>query len=289
MADNTLFENQNPMNETSAMNLLTAMEQIVLMSEDSELNDQFYKEAAPYISYVEQHTGLSPIQAILLSVMTNLSDRPVIMLRDVQHWLDMPLITLMKYLPDFDVLVERRLILPHYERMVRRSGYRIPYCVIEQLKNNRLTPHAEQGDMDIHRLFTTIELIFARSADGMTTKERRDTIVELLLKLYKTTGSHTGYIKEMLRLKEQLSDRDFVLLNYFCHLAMNYHCTEVSTVKFHDVLGSHSEDTEAILSFTSGENALVQRGYIEVAPSPYSKPSAMFSLTETAKSQLLPF
>lgn len=51
------------------LTLMTAMDNIVELSEGSNLSDEFYEKAKPYISYVCRKLSVNKVQAVLLSLL----------------------------------------------------------------------------------------------------------------------------------------------------------------------------------------------------------------------------
>ena len=67
-------EEKTTLAEPKRLNLLTAIEQIVELSEGSTLSEEFYVKARRYVRYVAKKLSLTPVQAVLFSLFVDKSE-----------------------------------------------------------------------------------------------------------------------------------------------------------------------------------------------------------------------
>ncbi len=102
--------------EPKRLNLLNAIEQIVELSEDSGLNEQFFTDAARYIRYVGKKMHLTSIQAVLFAIFVDNSDDNNIHLSDFARHFRCRTVRIIRYMSDVDELERRKLVICCRER-----------------------------------------------------------------------------------------------------------------------------------------------------------------------------
>lgn len=86
------------------MDLLTAVELIVELAKDSQLNKEFYKKANKYIKYMSTKLELTKEQSVMMALFINHSDDNRILIRDISKDMDCSTIRILRYLKDIDEL-----------------------------------------------------------------------------------------------------------------------------------------------------------------------------------------
>ena len=117
---------------TDGMNLgiLAHIEKIVELSENSELNNEFFEKAKPHIDLLKSALQLNDMQVVLLSHFIDKSEDHSIYISEISKTIGCRTIKLLQYMSDIDVLEKRRLI-----RCSRRNGeqtyFRVPREVLD--------------------------------------------------------------------------------------------------------------------------------------------------------------
>ena len=135
-------EEKTTLAEPKRLNLLTAIEQIVELSEGSNLSEEFYVKARRYVRYVAKKLSLTPVQAVLFSLFVDKSDDSCIRISDFATHLRCRTVRIIRYMSDIDVLEKRKLVICCRQR--REKTYRISMPVIEALKENRFVVEVDR-------------------------------------------------------------------------------------------------------------------------------------------------
>ena len=124
-------------NEVIRMPLLLAMEMIVDLAEDSELDDEFDKKATPYLRYIGKQQGITEDQALLFSLFVEAvggCNHPD--LSDVARFLHCRNVRVMRYQNDINELVKLGLLRECHGGMMGHY-FTIPDEVMKCLKEDR--------------------------------------------------------------------------------------------------------------------------------------------------------
>ena len=165
-------EEKTTLAEPKRLNLLTAIEQIVELSEGSNLSEEFYVKARRYVRYVAKKLSLTPVQAVLFSLFVDKSDDSCIRISDFATHLRCRTVRIIRYMSDIDVLEKRKLVICCRQR--REKTYRISMPVIEALKENRCYEPQLRGGLTCEELFDELDDLF----------EQRDTASSPMMPLW---------------------------------------------------------------------------------------------------------
>ena len=131
--------------KTGRLTLLAAIEQIVELSEGSNLSDEFYRKAGRYINYVCRKLSVSKVQAVMLALFVDNSNDYRIQLKQLASHLKCRNVSIMKYGKDIEDLAKRKLICCRRDR--DSITYRIPLEVIEAFSRNEAYVPAEPKNL----------------------------------------------------------------------------------------------------------------------------------------------
>ena len=128
---------QDFVDDGSELTLLSAINCIVTLAEDSELSNAFFEKADRFIRYVSERQGITNMQTVLLSLFIessaagNKSD-----FADIARYLDCNNVQVLQYKGEVDGLVKKGLL-----RMIRNNmngdyDYAVAPSLLESLSNN---------------------------------------------------------------------------------------------------------------------------------------------------------
>ena len=95
---------------TKQMDLLSAIEQIVELANESQLSKEFYRKADKYIKYVSTKLELTKEQSVMMALFINRSDHNRILIRELSKDVNCPTIRILRYMNDIDELEKRGLV-----------------------------------------------------------------------------------------------------------------------------------------------------------------------------------
>lgn len=272
-------EEKTTLAESKRLNLLTAIEQIVELSEGSNLSEEFYVKARRYVRYVAKKLSLTPVQAVLFSLFVDKSDDSCIRISDFATHLRCRTVRIIRYMSDIDVLEKRKLVICCRQR--REKTYRISMPVIEALKENRCYEPQLRGGLTCEELFDELDDLFEQRDDSELTY---DALVGEINTLFDNNDS----LEFVRRVRSyDLAEWDWVLLVYFCHLFVSNDDDNIGPHDFDDLYESKSIFRLQERELVQGHSDLMRRKLVEYVNSDGYADRNAFKLTDQAKEELL--
>jgi AAA+ superfamily predicted ATPase len=159
---------------------------------------------------------LTPNQAIMFALFIEQSDDDCIRIKDLSRFLDCKNIKTICMLNDIDELEKRRLV-----RCCRSNNnvrYRVPFEVINAIKQNIVYEPRNTKNLSTNMLFEHIETLFNERDEKELTHEALITeLCELI-----EENPKLDFSKQMFEYKKIIDhDSCFLLLFLFCHLFIN--------------------------------------------------------------------
>ena len=198
------------------MDLLTAVELIVELAKDSQLNKEFYKKANKYIKYMSTKLELTKEQSVMMALFINHSDDNRILIRDISKDMDCSTIRILRYLKDIDELEKRELIRCCRERRSSLS-YRVPYDVIEAFKRDEKYVPKKCKNLTCVELFSELEEIFQLRQDYELTFDAMSQKIHSLLE----DNPQLLFTKAIKQYGWEEMEEEKMLFLLFCHLYVN--------------------------------------------------------------------
>lgn len=261
------------------LNLLSAIEQIVELSEDSNLSDEFFSKAKRPVAFVAKKLSLTPIQAVLFSLFIDKSDDQNIRISDLASYLRCRNVRIIRYMSDIDALENRRLIRCCH----RRNGvsYRVAMNVLEALKQNKAYACPSHKNISCTELFTVLEELFDERNEDELTYDVLFAEIKALLE----DNRQLEFSRKIEKL--HLEDEDFMLLVLFCHLFVNNGDDCITYHDFDNLFENKYDYKNVVESLREGWNVLLNTHLIEHTNSDGFADRESFRLSDAAKKDLL--
>lgn len=193
--------------------LLQNIEQIIELSENSELSDAFFNQAKPYINFVKDKFHLSDISAIFFAVFVNNNDSCYISVKKLADHFKCRKIRIMRYVEAFLELERRRLV--RCKRSDNEIGYRIPADVIYALHDGREIEPKQISDLSQDDFFSRLNELFSERKEC---EVRYDHLVIEMDDLVNV--NHHLNVCQIVN-NHRYTGRDKILLLYICHAMVN--------------------------------------------------------------------
>lgn len=244
------MKNQN--DETAKMDLLEAIEQIILLSEDSKLSPTFYANAAPYIEYLNNRLGLSSVQSVLLSIFIDKYDESYISQNDIGEHLGCRSVSILRLSSDFEELEKREFI--RCCRTRDRLIYRVPSHVIDNFKNNKPDTSKAYNNLTFNTFFEELKDILDMLDNQEISYENAQLKIASMIEQ-----------NEQLNVVQQLKEMDFnqddlILFLTFSHLYVNNHDNRVL---YCDIKFLYENDNEAMGELTNRQLSSRSHNFFE--------------------------
>lgn len=261
------------------LNLLNAIEQIVELSEASNLNEDFFTKAERFISYVSQRLSLSPIQAVLLSLFIDKSNDYDIRIKDLSTHIKCRTVKFIQYTNEIDILEQRKFI--YRRRKKKERGYYVPQQVIDALIQNEVYIPKLPENLSCDAFFTVLEQLFEQYDNDEITYIALTNEIQILFEYNK----HLIFVQKVK--KYNLDSNDLILFIFFCHLFVNNSDDNISCYDFDELYPTKSIYRSQRNALLNGKSDLFDLKLIENPNNNGFADREAFKLTDSAKKELL--
>ncbi len=266
------------------LTLLGAIEQIVELSEGSNLSDEFYAQAKRYINYVCRKLSVNKVQAVLLSLFIDNCNDYRIDLKQLSSHLNCRMVSIIRYGAEIDYLVKRKLIRCRRDR--DSESYRVPPEVVNAFKRNEAYVPVEPKNLTCDGLFGELEELF-------NNREREeisyDDLVNELVTLFEN-NCHLEFVKQ-LRRYGLIGNDDIkpVGLLFVCmaNIFVNEDDDDIRPHQFEDIFRTKSTARHLKSELSHGDSELQKEGLIEFACENGFADRNAYRLTAKAKREVL--
>ena len=264
----------------SKLDLLSAVENIVELAEDSQLSPEFYCNAKRFIKHLSDTLSLTKEQSVMMALFIDHSDESQIEASDIAKYTGCRTTRMIRYMNDIDELVRRGLIVRC--RSFRSVSYRVPIDVVEAFKVNKPYTPKDCSGLTCHELFSELEDI----VDQVEDDEMDFTDAVDHFKMLFHYNQQLLFVQKVQKLIPEDNDIDFVLLVMFCHLFVN---EDDDFIGFHsiDCMFSKKDMRMIRTELEMGGNLLQQLGLIEYCNNDGLGDKENYRLTMKAKRDLL--
>lgn len=263
----------------SSTSILQAMEQIVKLSENSGLSEEFFEKAQNYISFVSGKLGLTPGEALMFSVFIDQSDDSSIRIRDIASHFRCRTISILRYASDIESLVKKKLIRCSTDR--QSKSYRVPMQVVEAVKSDKPYKPKPIKGITCEELFFELENLFEQRNDNELTT---DSLMSEINELFKA-NPQLAFVKRTGALG--LPDEDRLLLVFFCHLFVRDNDDNIGFHDFDDLFDRKIIFRKKKAELERRESILLSKDLIENSGSDGLGDRSSFKLTDASKNSLL--
>ena len=275
------METESKKHSRSKLDLLTAVENIVDLSKDSQLSPEFYRKASRYIKHISMRLELTKEQSVMLALFIDQSDDCSIYASDIVKVTGCRTTRVIRYTNDIDVLVNRGLIVR--KRTTDRVSYRVPLEVVDAFKVDEVFAPRKMSGLTCRELFNelaiTVDMV---EDDEMDYKSARERFVMLL-----ESNQHLLFVQALKKYcPYRYMHNNLILLMMFCHLFVN---ENDDMVGFHNIncMFSKSEMRDIRSQLEHGDNYLQDMKLVEFSNSDGMGERNYFRLTMKAKRELL--
>ena len=265
---------------TRKMDMLTAVEKIVGMAKDSNLDAEFYRKAAGPVKFLSEKMELTREQAVMMAMFIDNSSDTSMRISDFSRQLECSTTRIIRYMNDIDELEKRGLVICSRER--GRISYRVPWEVIEAFKRNEKYVPRDCSGLSCEALFGVMEEIMEMRDDNEMTNEMTVQRLKHLLEC----NRHLVFVQK-LKSMNLMSDDEMLLL-VFSHLFVN---NGDDVIRHHDLsffYESKSQWNRVKRELNGGMNILQELKLIEYNIDDGFADRESFRMTRQAKEMLFP-
>ena len=241
------------------LTLLSAVEQIVAVAEDSSLNEEVLASAERPILYLMERLQLTRQQALLYSLFMSMFYDSSIVIMDIARYLAISPIAAMKFLPDIEYLVKQRYLR---ERMDDgKTFYRVDNDALQALKNNTtLEPRSLKG-LGAYEWFEELDHMFVSRCRGEMSYDTLVDEVELLVK----DNLNLRFVDRYNNVSMSLGVNDKMLFLWSCNMLVVDEKQTMTPDHFRELFDSPGLFNRVRKSLANGSNGLIKNSLLQVA------------------------
>ena len=209
---------------TRKLDLLTAVEQVVELSKESHLDEEFFKKAAKPLKFISEKMELTKEQSVMVALFIDNSNDSSIRMSDFARHLDCSTTRVIRLMSGIDELERRGLVCCCRER----SGvtYRVPWDVVEAFKRNEKYTPRDYSGLSCAELFSVIEeIMYMRDENELNTEMAIMRLQQLL-----ENNKHLLFVQKLKSFNFDVSDESLLLV--FSHLFVN---NNDDNIGYHDL------------------------------------------------------
>jgi hypothetical protein len=272
------MENQNnaQMTEKSILQLMDVLSE---RSDDSKLGDEFWADNQALAEALASRLGITPLQAVLLSICLRRGPRNVDF-DDISRHLDISNIRALEYSGELNALIRARYLKFHDAK--DEDSFDIPRAVILAFKNNDIPAPPKRTGLTAHELFDRLDDYFEDLDDNAIAPGE---LYQELKELFAANAQLT-FTRELNGLKIDHAG-NWMLLVIVCHYLINKEDDRITFRQIEDVFRHKSDFNEAKTALKEGSHYLMQEGLIEHVCEDGIANTSLIHLTTKARHILL--
>lgn len=264
------------------LTMLSAINTIVTLAEDSELNTMFFEQADRFITYLSERQGISKMQAVLLSLFIessasgNKSD-----FSDIARYLDCNNVQVLQYKGEVDGLVKMGILRRLRNNMNGEFDYAVASTLLESLSKNEPYQRKSYKDATGIQFFQYFyDITHLRYEDELSTELMLEEIERLM-----DENPELPYVKA-LRDIEMTDISRAVITHMSRHLVLSG-TTSIPMNHLVFLLDSQHQKYDFDRMMSEGKHFLMREGWVENAFSEGFKDKEEYQLTPKAREVLL--
>lgn len=268
--------------ENEELTLLSAINNIVTLAEDSELSASFFKEADRFIAYLSERQGITRMQAVLLALFIessasgNKSD-----FSDVANYLNCNNVQVLQYKSEVDELVKKGMLRMIKNNMTGGVDYAVVQGFLDNLAKNEIFQRKSYKDSTGIEFFQHFyDITHLRWEDELSTELMLDEIERLI-----DENPQLSYVKALRKIG--MSAASEAVITHMCrHLVLT---GTMSLPMNHLVFlfDSQHQKYDFDRAMSEGKHYLVREGWVENVFSEGFKDKEEYQLTAKARETLL--
>ena len=268
--------------ENEELTLLSSVNIIVTLAEDSELSAMFFEKADRFITYLSERQGITKIQAVLLSLFIessaagNKSD-----FSDIARYLDCNSVQVLQYKGEVDDLVRKGMLRMIKNNMNGSYDYAVSQALLESLAKNEPFQRKSYKDASGIQFFQYFyDITHLRHEDELSSELMIEEIERLM-----DENPNLSYVKALRNIG--MSAVNEAIVTHMCrHLVL---CGTANIPMSHLVFlfDVQHQKYDFDRAMSEGRHYLVREGWVENAFSEGFKDKDEYQLTAKARETLL--
>ena len=268
--------------ENEELTMLSAVNGIVTLAEDSRLKPSFFEKGDRFITYLSERQGITKIQAVLLSLFIessaagNKSD-----LSDIAGYLDCNSVQVLQYKSEVDELVRKGMLRMIKNNMNGSYDYAVSSSFLENLSRNEIFQRKSyKGATGIQLFQYFYDITHLRYVDELSSELMFEEIRRLM-----DENPELPYVKALRG--TGMSNECEAIVTHMCrHLVLSgTNSLPMNHLVF--LFDNQHEKYDFDRAMSEGRHPLIKNGWVENAFSEGFKDKEEYQLTAKARETLL--
>ena len=262
--------------------MMSAIDCIVQLAEDSGFENEFFDVANKYITYLSDRQGISKIQAVLFSLFVELSASGTkTSLSDLADHIGCSNIKVIKYQKEIEGLVNMGLIRRYKKDEKDDNLYCIPNDIFSSLAEDEPYHHESYSGLTGIQFFQKYyEITKLRHEGELSTALLIDEVERLI-----EANKQLEYVKNLKTFK--LNKKEELLVTHFCMYPILTDKRVVSIDWLRFLFDTQSEEFVVVYALQNGSHTIVKKGLIEPVFNDGFSSNEEYALTDSAQKKLL--
>lgn len=264
------------------LTMLSAINYIVTLAEDSGLNAMFFEQANRFITYLSERQGITKMQAVLLSLFIessasgNKAD-----FSDIARYLDCNNVQVLQYKGEVDDLVRKGMLRRLRNNMNGEFDYAVAPSLFESLsKNEPYQRKSYKGATGIQFFQYFYDITHLRYEDELSTELMLEEIERLM-----DENSELSYVTSLRSI--EMSEMDYAVITQICRHMVLSGTTSIPMNHMVFLFDTQHQKYDFDRMMSDGSHFLMREGWVENAFSEGFKNKEEYQLTAKARELLL--
>ena len=270
------------------MTVVNALDVILMMAEDSELDDGLWYTVSESLAYLREITGLTDGQLLLLAIMVNEGD--AVTWKNMADFLGCSRLKAMTLSDELEGLIEKRWIFETSKRenYAEWQAYKLVYGVVNALRHNKTFIPEPIENLTEQKLIDKACCRVEAIGSGYMSWEQIQREKLWIMQLAKA-NPQLPLCREICSMGDNIHDQTllmYFIVNYVKNANTN---DEVLTLDdLEDILPDDKLECDGIrYNLLGGKHELFERGWVEFGMEDGLVDNERFQLTRKAKKELL--
>ena len=271
------------LNDNEKTTMLTSIERILKVVEDSKLLPECMENIKEYLMYISELQGISSSQALLLSLFVEGSScGDSVTFSNLANFVDCPKVRVMQFQAEIDDLVKRRFLKKVKRKYGNESfGYIVPSDVMTSIvSNSRFVPKSMAAKDGIQFFQMFFDLTHQRKEEEIDTEMLQEEFDKLL-----EANSSLRYVKNLEKMN--LPDNSKLLVTHMARYLVLDQQENISTDSLAYLFDDRHEAYNEIHPLEAGRHILLRKRILEFAGKEEFLNRTSFKLTAKARGKLL--
>lgn len=267
------------------ISLLTIADKLLQRARHSQLSEEFFRENKSIINKIAESQAITPIQAVLLIAIFEMSSHNHVDMDDLSRFFDVSTICMLSYTEDLDVLLERKFIRKTTNADIRgmQENYSLSGAVVEAFKQNKAFVPADLHCDNTEDFFAQLDEWYSLRDDNELSAEDHVREIRGLF----NENQHLPFVQAFKENTRKLSAAEKSLLLFFCMLFVKNDDNEVYPRQWNFIFDVRLQARRLANALADGTSPLMSQGLVDYSNNEGRAMSNAYCLTDYAKQVLL--